>query len=190
MVTESDIEGILVLAMIAVLTPLALFVLAKTGRLRDLPGRPPKRAPAALFQVVEQLMRNRPFTQHSVWQITRKPLPGRDAEKYFDTYISDRGRKAILQSVELRMPTAESSMTDGMVILSVNPRARITPKAVMERFGPMPSFIPPHPDAPIGCYLSYRHPWGELSFGFSRGTEWLEKVVVDATEALRPGIPP
>jgi hypothetical protein len=183
MPTKTDVEGILVLVLLAVVPPLALFVLAKMGRLRDLPGRPPKRAPAALFQAIEALMRERPFTQHAVWRITKKPLPGRDADKYFDTYISDRGRKAILQSVELRMPTPESSKMDGMVILTVNPRARITPLAVTKRFGSNPDFVPPHPCAPIGCYYRYKHPWGTLSFGFARGTEYLETVVIDAIDA-------
>jgi len=177
----TDWEGVLALVLLAVGTLLAMLLLKATGRLRELPPRC-RKDPSALFQVIEALILHRPFTRRDVRRIAGISLPGRDPDRYFDTFLSDRQAKGIILSAEVRIPTSASSKKDGMVVLTVNTRARITPAAVTKRFGPEPDFLVPHPEAPFGCTYTYRQPWGDLSFQFTRGTEYLETVVIDAID--------
>ena len=174
-------EALLALVLLAVLTPLAMLLLKATGRLRALPPRC-KKDPSALFQVVEALILHRPFTRRDVRRIAGISLPGRDPDKYFDTFMSDRRANGVILSAEVRIPTSASSKKDGMVVLTVNTRARITPAAVIKRFGPEPEFHVPPPEAPFGCIYTYKQPWGNLSFQFTRGSEHLESVVIDAID--------
>jgi hypothetical protein len=180
--TEAEMEAILPLVLIVVLVPLALLLLAATGRLRALPSHRGQGAPT-LFQVIEALIRRRPFTRHAVRRITGTTLWGLDSDNYLKTFVSDQDAKATIQAVELRIPTSASSKKDGLVILTVNTRARITPEAVMKHFGSQPEFHVQHPEVPYGCTYRYRQPWGDLSFQFTPRTEYLESVAIDAIES-------
>lgn len=174
-------EAILPLVLIAVIVPLALLLLAKTGRLRALPSHTGQGAPA-LFQVIEALIRQRPFTRHAVRRITGTNPWELDSNNYFKTFMSDQDAKATIQAVELRIPTSASSKKDGLVILTVNTAARITPEAVRKHFGSEPDLSVPEPAAPCQYAYTYRQPWGDLSFEFARRTEYLMTVAIDAIE--------
>ena len=78
----TDMEALLALVLLAVLTPLAMLLLKATGRLRALPPRC-KKDPSALFQVVEALILHRPFTRRDVRRIAGISLPGRSAPYRF-----------------------------------------------------------------------------------------------------------
>jgi len=135
-----------------------------------------------LFNVIEALIRHRPYAPDAVSRITETTLRALDSNKYFATFMSDREAKAPLEAVELRMPTPVSTKTDGLVILSVNTAARIKPEAVTKHFGPLPDLSVPEPAAPYEFAYRYKYPWGDLSFEFARRTRYLKFVAIDAIE--------
>lgn len=139
----------------------------------------------ALFTVIEELMRNRPFTPDAVSRITGTTLrdPSPSSNQYFTMYRSVHPAKAPLQAVELRIPTPAASAKDGLLILSIGTEARIEPQAVAKRFGASPEVSASEPAAPYELTYGYPLPWGKLSFQFARGTRLLMSVAIDATEA-------
>ncbi len=138
----------------------------------------------ALFTVIEELMRARPFTPEAVGRITGTALrdPSPSSNRYFKMYHSARSAKAFLQAVELRVPTPAAAVKDGLVILSISAEARIDPSAVTKRFGASPELSVPEPAAPYELTYSYRRSWGKLSFQFARSSQFLMSAVIDATE--------
>lgn len=139
--------------------------------------------PTALFQVIEALMRQRPFTLEAVSRITESTLRKADSNEYFATFMSVRDAKAPLREVELRLPTSASTKKDGILILSIDTAARITTEAVEKRFGSRPEFSVPEPAAPHEFAYRYRQPWGDLSFEFARRTRYLVAVILDVIKS-------
>jgi hypothetical protein len=141
-------------------------------------------ASSALFLLIEELMRNRPFNPDAVGRITGTALrdPSPSSNRYFTMYRSAHPAKAPLQAVELRMPTPAASVKDGLVILSISTQARIESPAVTQRFGASPNISVPEPGAPYEFTYSYQQSWGRLGFQFTRGARILMSVAIDATE--------
>jgi hypothetical protein len=150
--------------------------------LRNLfPGRGGE-APAGLFGMIEALGIQWPFTTDAVSRITKATLRETGSNEYFATFKSAGGLEPPLREVELRLPVSAKAKNDGILILSIDAGARITPKAVRERFGPEPEFSVPEPAAPYGFVYSYSQAWARLSFAFARGTESLVSVSLNALE--------
>ncbi|MGA2326479.1 MAG: hypothetical protein ABSH05_09350 [Bryobacteraceae bacterium] len=161
---------------------LVLLVLVAASRYRLVSSRGGQDA-AALFRVIEALIRQRPFTVGAVSRITQTTLRALDSNQYFATFVSDRAAGAPVREVELRIPTSASSKKDGLAILSVDAAARITPEAVTKHFGSRPDFSVPEPAAPYEFAYRYKQAWGDLSFEFARGTRYLIAVAIDAIES-------
>ncbi|MEK7406480.1 MAG: hypothetical protein AAB225_15365 [Acidobacteriota bacterium] len=106
----------------------------------------------ALFDVIESLIRQRPFTVEAVARITGKileELPRRPGQP-FTEFSSGRDWNADLQGVDLRLPAAAGSEADGAVYLVINVRLPIKPEDVAARFG--------------GNGSEYEHAWGAVRF--------------------------
>lgn len=116
-------------------------------------------AETSLFQAIDEVIRQRPFTQESVARATGK-IP-----------------KSILRSVEFR-PYAKGRL----VILSVSAAPCIGTQAVMQHFGKEPEIQVPEPAAPYAFSYWYRQSWGRVAFAFARGKECLVSVSLDAPE--------
>lgn len=167
-------------ALLLLLLIVLLLVAAFRGRLFASRG---EQNPAALFQMVEALIRQRPFTLEAVSRITETTLREAGSNQYFAMFMSVRDAKAPLREVELRLPTSASSKKDGILILSVDTAARITPETVEKQFGSRPNLSVPEPAAPYEVAYTYKQPWGDLSFEFARRTRYLVAVILDAIES-------
>ena len=163
---------------------LLLIVLLSVAAFRDriFAGRG-EQDPAVVFKLIETLIHQRPFTREAVSRITGTTLWKTSANKYFATFMSVRGAKTPLRNVELRLPTSASSKKDGLLILSVDAAARITPEAVEKQFESRPDLSVPEPAAPYEFSYTYTQPWGRFSFEFARGTRYLLAVIIDAIES-------
>jgi hypothetical protein len=166
----------LLLLLLTVFPPVAAFgdrVLAGRG----------EQDPGVVFKLIEALIRQRPFTLDAVSRITETTMRKADSNDYFVTFMSARGVKTPLRNVELRLPTSASSKKDGILILSIDSSARITPEAVGKQFESRPDVSAPEPAAPYEFSYTYVQPWGRLSFEFARGTRCVTAVIIDAIES-------
>jgi hypothetical protein len=163
---------------------LLLIVLLSVAAFRDriFAGRG-EQDPGVVFKLIEALIRQRPFTLDAVSRITETTMRKADSNEYFATFMSVRGAKTPLRQVELRLPTSASSKKDGMLILSIDSSARITPEAVEKQFESRPDLSVPEPAAPYEFSYTYAQPWGRLSFEFARRTRYLVAVIIDAIES-------
>jgi len=139
---------------------------------------------AMLFKMIETLALERPFTLDSVSRITGTRLRKTSANDYFAMFNSAAGASAPVSAVELRLPTSASSKKDGLLILDIDPAARITQEMVMAQFGSRPSLSVPEPSAPYEVSFSYQQYWPgvDLRFQFARGSGFLVAAILDAIE--------
>lgn len=136
-----------------------------------------------VLALVERFLAERPFTARNVEALAgvRLRQDTGNANPYIALFVSVAPRPP-LRRLELRLPRPGATRRDGLLILDLDAGVHLRQAEVTARFGPgfvleFPSAHQP-PDAPL--YHTYRHPWGDLRFGFDRTTGRLETVVIDA----------
>jgi hypothetical protein len=140
--------------------------------------------PAMLFKMIEALAPERPFTLDSVSRTTGATLRKTSANDYFAMFNSAAGARAPVTAVELRLPVAAGSKRDGLLILDIDPAARITKEMVMAQFGSQPVLSVPEPAAPYEVSYTYHQyrPGVDLHFQFARRSGFLVAAILDAIE--------
>ncbi|MDX1996729.1 MAG: hypothetical protein SF066_03335 [Thermoanaerobaculia bacterium] len=137
-----------------------------------------------IFTWTDQLVNSLPLERRAVEARTgvALDLDRGNTNPYFDVFVGHGAAGSGLKRVELRQPKNGASRLGGLVIFDLDPTVlTIDHRQIPARFGPDFAFEPPAagpPDAP--AYYLYRRPWGELRFGWHRGTGRLLVVVIDA----------
>ncbi len=162
---------------------MATFVILKTSM-----GSDQMTAENPLFQKVETLKASRPFDRtklEELFDMKLSPSPTTQTQ-YFTVFKTDEEQagSGSVDAIELRMPTAKSDKTDGLVILSVNADLCIKRHEVADWMGQPGEQEPPRANVPASmpAYVRHQHDWGVMSFGFSRTEpKCLRSIVLDAT---------
>jgi len=137
-----------------------------------------------LLAVIDAFGLQWPFTLDTVSRITEVTLRQTAANESFATFKSVSRAKAPILEVELRLPASANCKKDGILILTIDPAARISTKDVMTRFGSQPDLKSQEPSALYEVSYTYKmkQPWVDLSFQFAGGTGYLMTVIFDAME--------
>jgi hypothetical protein len=144
---------------------------------------------ARLFNMIDLLSEQRPFSPQKIEEITgiELKLNKNESNDYFSKYRSDEKteKNDFNLSLELRLPTSESSHSDGLLILRIKPGICIKQDEIIKRFGigePKPPSPNMHPEKAL-LYIAYQYRWGKISFGFKYyEPKCLEAIVLNAIE--------
>lgn len=143
---------------------------------------------SALFETIDYLSSVEALTHNMVEEVLQRrlKLDPEGSNEFFHIYLWARkeGELSLIESIELREPTARAQAKGGLLILDIDPSSKVGLDEVMERFGSESEVAPPSPTAPPGEPVSYIYtqPWGRLIFGFQQNPpEHLIRVVMDRT---------
>jgi hypothetical protein len=136
-----------------------------------------------VLALVETLLAERPFTARNVEALAgvRLRQDTGNANPYIALFLSAEPRPP-LRRLELRLPRPGATRRDGLLILDLDAGVHLRQADVTARFGAgfVLEFPTAHQPADAPLYHTYRHPWGDLRFGFGRTTGLLQTVVIDA----------
>lgn len=170
------------IALLLVLVVALVSVVALRG---GLVARRGEQSATMLFDVIEALASQRPFTLEAVNRHAGTSLKETGSNDYFALFDSVGGAKAPIRAVELRLPRPASSSGDGLLILQIDPSAGITKDAILARFGSKPELNVPEPSAPYEVSFAYGQyrPGVDLKLQFARGTGFLVAAILDAIQS-------
>lgn len=139
----------------------------------------------AVFETVEKLFDNRPFSVEYVELLLRTTLEQNAdiSSDYFEVYEGAVEAETGVTGVQVRVPVNQADGRDGLITLDVDTDLCIESEDVHAWLGEGEP-VDPQANQPssVPNYVRHRFDWGTASFGFERMEQkCLTTIVMDAT---------